>query len=122
MKTTIKLTDEQIETITKAEKEKLLKNFDIEVAKLKSKLDSDLAKLSSKYGNLTINIDDEIDEPKETIKFDYDLLKKLIDDGKTNKEIGVIMNYPNKTIGLRKNYLLNIKGKGKTESTKKVKK
>ncbi len=91
MKTTIKLTDEQIESIVRVEKEKLETAFNNEVEKLRSKLSKDLAGLKDKYSNFTLTLGDD---KKTRIKFDEKKITELYLDKKSVNEIAQILNYP----------------------------
>ena len=91
MKTTIQLTTEQIETITKVEKDLLLVNKTKAIEAIEKKYNEDVIKLTNKYKNYTIDISNDVETPKRTVvKLSDETLTRFFNDGYTIKEIAEI--------------------------------
>jgi len=87
----IKLTDEQIETIVKAEKDQLQAAYNADVEKLKKKLDKDIAGLIEKYSTYEI----PIGTSKGTrLKYNETQITNLYLSDKSIVEIATTLNYP----------------------------
>ena len=87
----IKLTEEQIETLVKAEKEKLIATHSADVEKLQKKLDKDIAGLIEKYSTYEITIGTS----KGTrIKYNETQITNLYLSDKSISDIATALNYP----------------------------
>jgi hypothetical protein len=102
MKTTIILTDEQIEQLTKAEKELLLINKNKAIEEIEKKYNADVLKLTNKYKTIDIDIKETIEQPKKETsiktKLTDELLKSYFNAGKTIDEIVELTNKSKQTI------------------------
>ncbi len=102
MKTTITLIPEQIEQLTKAEKDLLTAQKNKAIEAIEKKYNEDIKKLGDKYKNYTIEIKEEEEkkERKPRTKIDKDQLTSYFKEGKSVKEMAELINKTEQQIRL----------------------
>lgn len=87
MKTTIKLTNEQIQVLMGAKEKQLTELADREISKIKTGLTKDIEALKKKFENFEVNLDEEEVPKKKRTPIDETELRKLVAAGKTKSEV-----------------------------------
>ena len=100
MKTTIKLTEEQVNELVSVKENQLKEQLEKDIQKLKDIFERSITSLRKKFETVDINLTDDVsnEQPKKRIPIDEVELRKLVSEGLGSWTISKRLNKPYSTV------------------------